>query len=89
MYIEINIPTPNIITGCYHRHLKKILKWNVYRKTERYIPNKLLKNNKHVIICDNFNYNLLNFEHNKFIGNYLNTLNSNLLQSCTIYGAMA
>ena len=48
---------------------KKILKWNVYRKTERYIPNKLLKNNKHVIICDNFNYNLLNFEHNKFIGN--------------------
>lgn len=68
---------------------KKILKWNVYRKTERYIPNKLLKNNKHVIICDNFNYNLLNFEHNKFIGNYLNTLNSNLLQSCTIYGAMA
>lgn len=24
MYIEIiNVPTPNIITGCYHRHLKK------------------------------------------------------------------
>lgn len=86
MYIEIiNIPTPNIITGCYHRHLKKSSNGMFIEKLKDiYIPNKLLKNNKHVIICDKFNYNLLNFEHNKFIGNYLNTLNSNLLQSCTI-----
>ena len=36
-------------------------------------------NNKHILICCDFNYNLLNYEHNEYIGNFLNTMNSNLL----------
>ena len=41
-------------------------------------------NNKHTLICGNFNYNLLNYEHNEYIGNFLNTMNSNQLQPCII-----
>ena len=41
-------------------------------------------NNKHILICGNFNYNLLNYEHNEYIGNFLNTMNSNRLQPCII-----
>ena len=41
-------------------------------------------NNKHRPIYGDFNYNLLNYEHNEYIGIFLNTINSKLLQPCII-----
>ena len=45
---------------------------------------KLGKTNKHILICGDFNYNLLNYEGNECIGNFPNVMNSNLLQTCII-----
>ena len=79
----INNPTPNIIIGCYYKHPKKTSNGIFIEKLKDTLS-KLRKADKHILICGDFNYNLLNYEHSKYVGNFLNTMNSNLLQPCII-----
>ena len=84
-WIEIiNNPTPNIIIGCYYRHPKKPSNGIFIKKLNDTLRKLRKANNKHVLICGDINYNLLNYKHNEYIRNFLNTMNSNLLQPCII-----
>ena len=83
-WIEIsNNSTPNIIIGCYYRHPKKTSNGMFIEKLTDTLS-KPRNANKHILICGDFNYNLLNCEHKNYICNFLNTVNSNLLQPCII-----
>ena len=75
-WIEIiNIPNPDIRTGCNYRHPKKSLKWELYRKWK--IKCKMKNSNKYVAICDDFNYNLMNYEHDEYLSDFVITIYSN------------
>ena len=91
----INNPIPNIVIGFlflyisyrilhnrhfHNRHPKKASNGMFIEKLKDTLSKLKKANNKHILICGDFNYNLLNYEHNKYIGNFLNTMNSNLLQ---------
>ena len=43
---------------------------------------KIKNRNKHIIICSDCNYDLLKYEHNEYINEFLNTMSSNFLQPC-------
>ena len=38
------------------------------------------KKNKHIIICGDFNHDLLKYKHNEYINEFLDTISSNFLQ---------
>ena len=72
---------PNILTGTFYRHSKKHSDKNFsedLKSTLRKIKNR----NKHIIICGDFNYDLLKHEYNDHINELLNTMTSNFLQPC-------
>ena len=58
-WIEIiNNPNCNILIGCYYRHSRKF-------SNEVFLEKKKLPTNN-LIVCGDFNYNLLHHEHNEF-----------------------
>ena len=44
--------------------------------------NKITNSNKTVIITGDFNNDILKYEHNKYINDFLNIMYSNFLQPC-------
>ena len=44
--------------------------------------NKIKNRNKHIITCGDFNYDLLKYEYNEYINEFLNKMSSIFLQSC-------
>ena len=81
-WIEIiNDNNPNVIAGVFYNHPRK----NSGDEFVEYLkatPNKIKNRNKHIIIGGDFNYDLLKYEHNKYINEFLNTMSSNFLQPC-------
>ena len=57
-----------MIVGVFYRHP---------RKNSRFVENlkatlnKIKNRNKHIIICGDFNYDLLNYEYNEYINEFL------------------
>ena len=64
---------PNILTGTFYRHPKNT-------EDLKSILRKIKNRNKHIIICGDFNYDLLKHEYNDHINKFLNTMTSNFLQ---------
>ena len=58
----INNSTPNIIIGCYYRHPIKTSNGMFIEKLKDTLSKLRKTNNKHIVICGDFNYNLLNYE---------------------------
>ena len=44
--------------------------------------NKIKKINKHIILCGDFNHDLLKYEHNEYINEFIDTISSHFLQPC-------
>ena len=60
--------------------MKKKTSNNVFLKKLRDSLNKITNGNKTVIIAENFNYDVVKHEHNKYINDFLNLMYWNLLQ---------
>ena len=79
-WIEIlNDKKPNIIIGVYYRHPKKTSN-NIFLDKLKENLGKIKNKNKTTIITGDFNYDILKFEFNKTIANFLNLMYSNFLQ---------
>ena len=69
-WIEIlNEKEPNIVIGVYYRHPQKNSK-NIFNTKLDGAIKKIKDNNKTKIICGDFNYNLLNHEHDNHTKNF-------------------
>ena len=71
---------PSPLIGVYYRHKKTIN--NVFLEKLGDNLNKITKSNKTVIITGDFNYDILKYEHTKYINDYLNLMYSNFLLPC-------
>ena len=81
-WIEIiNDPNPNILTGCYYRRPGKSSN-DVFPEKLRQIVNKNKRSNKYIIICGDFNYNLLHHKHNEYVNEFVNIMYPNFLHPC-------
>ena len=81
-WIEILLENqPNILIGTHYRHPKKHSdhKFNEDLKSTLH---KIKKGNKYIVICGDFNYDLLKHEYNDHINEFLNTITSTFLQPC-------
>ena len=68
--------------GCYYRHPRKTSNDDFLEKLRQTI-NKIKISNKYIIICGDFNYNLLHYEHNKYVNEFISKMFSNFLHPCT------
>ena len=75
----INDKKPNIIIGVYYRHSKKSSN-NIFLDKLKETLGKIKNNNKTTIITGDFNYDILKYDFNKAIANFLNIMYSNFLQ---------
>ena len=65
-----------MIAGVFHRHPRKNSR-DEFVENLKATLNKIKNRNEHIIICGDFNYNLLKYEHNKCINlKILNQANS-------------
>ena len=71
----------NTIIGCYYRHPKESSN-NKFLEQLKITLSKIKNRKKHITVCGDFNYNLLNHENNEYVGEVLNTMYSNFLQTC-------
>ena len=71
---------PNILIGVYYRHPKKNSDGEFF-KNLKYTLNKVKNKNKHIVICGDFNYDLLKHEFNAHINEFIN-MSSSFLQPC-------
>ena len=67
------------IIGVYYRHPKKTSN-NIFIDKLKENLGKIKNKNKTTIITGDFNYDILKFEFNKTIANFLNLMYSNFLQ---------
>ena len=75
-WIEVlNDNKPNIIIGVYYRHPKKNSN-NIFLENLKTTFHSL-RNNKTCIVAGNFNYDILKYEHNPVINEFLNLMYSN------------
>ena len=66
-WIEIiNQNRSNILTGVYYRHPEKTSN-NAFLEKLRVNLSKITNSSKTVIIAEDFNYDILKYEHNKYI----------------------
>ena len=70
-----------MIAGVFYRHPRKNSGGD-FVENLKVTLNKVKKINKHIIICGDFNHNLLKHEHNEYINEFLNTVSSHFLQPC-------
>ena len=77
----INDNNPNVIVGVFYRYPRKN-SGDEFVENLKPTLNKIKNRNKHIIICGDFNYDLLKYEHNIYINEFLNTMSSNFLQQC-------
>ena len=81
-WIEIiNYNNPNVIAGVFYRHPRKN-SGDEFVENLKVTLNKIKKRNKHIIMCGDFNHDLLKYEHNEYINEFLHTISSNCLQPC-------
>ena len=71
-----------VIAVCY-RHPKKTSD-NAFNNKLNDILEEIKKENKIFIICGNFNYNLLRYESDRFIYDFIHMMFANSFQPCSI-----
>ena len=77
----INDLGPNRIIGCYYKHPKKPSNNKFLEQLK--IPLTKIKNwNEYIIVCSDFNYNLLNHQNDEHVDEFLNIIISHFLQPC-------
>ena len=75
----LNDKKPNIIIGVYYRH-PKISSNNIFLDKRKETLGKIKNNSKTTIITGDLNYDILKYDFNKTIANFLNLMYSNFLQ---------
>ena len=71
---------PHILIGVYYRHPKRSSNEIFLEKLNQNLQ-KIKNLNKHVLICRDFNYDLLRHEQIPYVNEFLNTMYSNFLQT--------
>ena len=74
---------PNIIAGVFYRHPKKT-SGNIFNEKLDKTLKTISKEKKINVICGDFNYNLLNYEYNIYISDFIDIMYSHLFQPCII-----
>ena len=83
-WIEIlNGNKPNIITGVYYRHPKKNSN-NIFLENLKTTLHSLRNNNNICLVACGFNYDILKYEYNPVINEFLNLIYSNFFQPCIL-----
>ena len=83
-WIEIlNDNNPNIIIGVYYRHPRKNSD-NTFLENLKITLHSLINNNKICLVAGDFNYDILKYEHNPIINEFINLMYSNFFQSCIL-----
>ena len=83
-WIEIiNDKNPNIILGVCYRHPKKNSN-NIFIEKLKIILQRIKNNNKIVVITGDFNYDILKYEHNNIINDFINLMYSHFLHPCIL-----
>ena len=78
-WIEIiNKKSANILVGVFYRHPSK--QNSIFNESLETIFKKLRKEKKKTIICGDFNHNLLNYDKDKHVNTFLNTMLENNFQ---------
>ena len=75
----LNDKKPNIIIGVHYRH-PKISSNNIFLDKRKETLGKIKNNNKTTNITGDLNYDILKYDFNKTIANFLNLMYSNFLQ---------
>ena len=70
-----------MIAVVFYRHPRKS-SGDGFMGNLRATLNKIKNRHKHIIICGDFNNDILKYEHNKYINEFLNTMSSKFLQPC-------
>ena len=73
---------PNTLIGVFHRHPRK--KDTHFTECISKTLDKIKKEKKRVIVCGDFNFDLLNYDKNECVNSYLNTMLQNSLQPCIL-----
>ena len=76
----VNENGPNVLVGVYYRHPSK--NNHLFQEKLKCVLKKVNKEKKKTIICGDFNLNLLNFEHDKQVSSFLNSMFQNNFQPC-------
>ena len=77
-----NDRNPNILIGCYYRHLRKSSN-DVFLEKLRQTIYKVKRSNKYIIVRGDFNLlHLLHLEHNEYVNDFVNIMCSNVVHSC-------
>ena len=80
-WVEIlNDKTPNILIGVIYRHPSK--QDTDFNETLKITLQKLKKENKKIIICGDFNLNLLLYSQDEYISTFLNIMLEHNFQPC-------
>ena len=61
----------NILIGVFYRHPKKTSD-NTFLEQLKCSPSKIKSRSKHIILCEDLNYNILKHEYNNFSAEFLN-----------------
>ena len=72
---------PNILIGVFYRHPRKT-SGNTFLEQLKCSLSKIKSRSKHIILCGDFNYDILKHEYNNFSAEFLNLMYSNFLQPC-------
>ena len=76
----VNNSGPNILVGVFYRHPSSVN--DDFIKKLKSTLKKASKEKKKIIICGDFNLNLLNFEYDKNVSTFLSTMFQNNFQPC-------
>ena len=79
----LNGNKPNIIIGVYYRHPKKHSN-NIFLENLKTTLHSLRNNNKVCLVAGDFNYDILKYEHNPIINEFLNLMYPNFFQPCIL-----
>ena len=82
--IEIlNDNKPNMIIGVYYRHPKKNSD-NIFLENLKKTLHSLRSNNEICLVAVDFNYDILKYEHNSVINNFLDLIYPKFFQPCIL-----
>ena len=76
----VNEGGPNVLVGVIYRHPSR--NNHLFQEKLKCVLKKVNKEKKKAIICGDFNLNLLNFEHDKQVSSFLNSMFQNNFQPC-------
>ena len=66
---------------CYYRHPRESSNDVLLGKLRQTI-NKIKRSKKYIVVCGDFNYNLLHHEHNEYVNELVDIMYSNFLHLC-------